>query len=308
MPFPQNNLTVNAIYAAYVAWKENFDSFGINVGELGGECDRAIYYSFRWASKLEVFDGKKLRRFETGNEEEERLIADLERAGVVVFGQQDRIRFVAGHVRGKIDGRAIGLPESPDEEHLCEFKATNDSSYKALHKEGCKAAKPAHYVQCQLGMRAFGLRHALYLVVDTNDDAIYQERIPYDAEFCDNILARAEKLIQASQPPAKISDKPDYYLCGMCKHWAVCHADAFPRVTCRSCIHSTPELGGDAHWSCARWDKPLGFVEQKAACPTHLFDPVFVPGEQIDADDESETITYRMKNGSLWTDGTAPNS
>lgn len=304
MPFPEPmQHTVAAIYAAYMAVAESWDQFGINVGELGGECDRSIYYSFRWASELEKHDGKKLRRFDTGNREEERLIADLERAGVQVFGQQERIRFVAGHVRGKIDGRAIGLPEAPKTEHLLECKATSQKLFTPLAKNGVLKQRPAHYVQCQLGMHALGSTRALYLVVNTNDETLWQERIEYDAEYCLKMLARAERIITATRPPARVAEKHDKYPCIICRHQAVCHFDAFARVTCRSCIHSTPEMSGDAHWSCARWQKPLTFDEQKAACPTHLYDPDLVPGEQIDADETAETITYRMKNGTVWTDG-----
>jgi hypothetical protein len=305
MPFPVPiQHTIAAIYAAWVANAENWDSLGISVGDLGNECERSLYYSFRWATPLEIFTGKQLRLFETGNIEERRMIEDLERAGVEVFGEQDRIRLVAGHVRGKIDGRALNLPEAPKTEHLAEFKSSNDKNFKLLVKDGCAKAKPQHYVQCQIGMHAFGLTRALYLVVNKNDDQLYQERIEYDAAFCMQMLAKAERIVKATRPPAKISEKHDYYLCSFCNHQPVCHYDAFPRITCRSCIHSTPEMSGDAHWSCARWAKPLSFDEQKAACPTHLFDPDLVPGEQIDSDEGAETITYRMKNGSVWTDGT----
>lgn len=304
LPTPFNS-TVAAIYAAWEANAENWDGFGINVGDLGGECERAIYYSFRWVSPLEEHSGKQLRLFATGNLEEERLIADLERAGVQVFGTQERIRFVAGHVRGKIDGRALNVPSAPDTEHLAEFKSSNTKNFKLLAKDKIQKAKPAHYVQCQLGMHALGLTRALYLVVNKDDEELYEEIVHYDADFCARIIAKAEAIINARHPPPRISEKHDYYLCGMCKHWAVCHGKAWPRVTCRSCIHSTPEVSGDAHWSCGRWDKPVGFDEQKAACPTHLYDPVLVPGEQIDADEDAETITYRLHNGKGWTDGTA---
>jgi hypothetical protein len=135
MPFPKPlNSTIAAIYAAWEAQAENWDSYGISVGELGIECERAIYYSFRWCSPLEEHSGKQLRLFATGNIEEDRLIADLERAGVQVFGQQERIRFVAGHVRGKIDARCIGLPEAPKTEHLAEFKSSNTKNFKLLAK------------------------------------------------------------------------------------------------------------------------------------------------------------------------------
>ena len=88
-----------------------------------------------------------------------------------------------------------------------------------------------------------------------------------------------------------------------CKHHAVCHDGAWARVSCRTCLHSSPEMGGDANWSCARWSKPLGVDEQKAACPAHLYIPALVPGEQVDCDEENETITYRLRSGRMWTDG-----
>jgi hypothetical protein len=74
-------------------------------------------------------------------------------------------------------------------------------------------------------------------------------------------------------------------------------------VTCRSCLHSTAEMGGDAEWSCSRWAKPLSFDEQKAGCPAHLFDCSLINAEQIDSCDVAETVTYRLKDGTIWVDG-----
>jgi hypothetical protein len=302
---PPPTLTVDAIYAAYVAAREDWDSLGIDVGILGTECDRQLWYNLHWASYGEDINGQKLRLFETGNIEETRVIEDLQRIGAQVFGQQDRIRFVAGHVRGKRDGAVIGLPEAPVTEHLLEIKSSNHKNFVPLRKKGVKEVKPLHYVQIQLGMHAFKEKRAMYLVVNKNDDDIYQERVEYDLEFCTRILARAESIVRAQEPPSRISDDPSFFGCKFCRHVEVCHHQALPRTTCRSCIHSTAVLSGDAHWSCARWNKPLSFDEQKAACPAHLFNPALIPAEQIDASDEDETITYRLKDGSIWVDGQA---
>ena len=38
-------------------------------------------------------------------------------------------------------------------------------------------------------------------------------------------------------------------------------------------------------------------------CPAHLYLPALVPGEQVDADPEAETVTYRMQSGAIWVDG-----
>lgn len=306
IPRPESN-TVRAIYAAYEAANTHYDSLGISVGEIGNPCDRALWYNFRWASQPEAITGRKLSIFRTGDRWEEMLVSDLERIGVEVWGSQDRIRLAAGHIRGKCDGKAMGVPEAPKTEHLCEFKSSNDKGFKEIVKKGCKEAKPLHYGQVQIGMHAFGMTRALYLVVNKNDDARYAERIEYDAEYCIHTMARAERIINASEPPPRISEKPDWHECLFCRHHAVCHEGAFPRVSCRSCLHSTPEMSGDAHWSCARWSKPLGVNEQKAACPAHLHLPGLVPGALVDSDSEAETVTYTLRNGKTWIDGATAN-
>ncbi|MEZ0212470.1 MAG: oxidoreductase [Xanthobacteraceae bacterium] len=302
IPRPEAS-TVRAIYEAYRAANKHFDSLGISVGEIGNECDRALWYGLHWSSRPEVLDGRKISLFRSGDEWEKRLVADLETIGVEVTGQQDRIRLVSGHVRGKCDGKAIGIPEAPVTEHLCEFKSSNDDGFKLIHKEGCKKAKPLHYAQCQIGMHAFGLTRALYLVVNKNDDARYSERIEYDAVYCLRLLARAERIVGMSEPPARIAEAKGDFRCLFCRHEAVCKDAAWPRVSCRTCIHVTAEMGGDAHWSCARWAKPLSVAEQAEGCPAHLHIPAMVPGVQIDCDEEAETITYRLNNGKIWIDG-----
>jgi hypothetical protein len=294
---------VDAIYKWYEETAESWDSLGINVGDIGKPCDRELYFNLHWASLPEKVKGRNKRLMERGNLEEARYEADLKNIGVEFYGAQDKIRLVAGHVRGKRDGAGIGFLNAPKTEALVEFKTANEKNFKIVVKKGVKEGKPEHYGQCQLGMHQFGLSRCLYFVVNKNDETIYEEWIHYDAEYCLQQLARAERIVRATTPPARISEDPASFLCMFCKHKAVCHEDALPRVTCRSCLHSTAEMSGDAHWTCSRWNKPLSFDEQKLACGAHLFDPDLVPGEQIDSDEVAETVTYRMKDGGVWIDG-----
>lgn len=297
--------TVSAIYRAYEAANNAYESWGISVGELGTECDRALWYAFRWISQPEQIDGRKLSIFRTGDRWEEVMVDDLRRIGVEVYDQQDRIRQVEGFVRGKCDGKAMGVPEAPKTEHLCEFKSSNDKNFKEIVKKGCKVAKPAHYTQCQIGMYHFGLTRCLYYVTNKNDDSRYVERIHYDVEFCLRQLARAERIIFSDLPPSRLSDDPEFFKCRFCKHHDVCHSGAQPRVTCRSCVHFQPERGGDAHVSCQRWNKPLSIDEQRNACPAHLFNPNLIDGEILEVDEDNDRIVYRLRNGEVWVDGAA---
>jgi hypothetical protein len=302
-PLPQViSPTVKAIYRAYEQANEHYDSLGISVGEIGTECDRALWLGFRWASQPEEINGRKLSIFRTGDRWEEVMVDELRQVGVEVWGQQDRIRLVHGFVRGKCDGKAQGILEAPSTVHLCEFKSSNAKGFKEIVKNGCKVAKPLHYSQCQIGMHAFGLTRCWYEVRNKDDDSIYAERIEYDAAFCLRQLARAERIVFTDEPPSRISDNPDFFGCMFCKQKDVCHNGEKPRKTCRSCIHFQPERGGDCHCSCSKWAKPLSVAEQRDACPAYLTLPGFVDGEVIDSDEEQESITYRMRNGAVWTD------
>ena len=54
-----------------------------------------------------------------------------------------------------------------------------------------------------------------------------------------------------------------------------------------------------------RFDEPRSPQRQHEGgdCPAHLFLPALVPGEQVDADPEAETVTYLLRNGTTWIDG-----
>jgi hypothetical protein len=300
------------IYAAYEADAEDWDGLGFSMSELGNECDRALWYQVRWAAAKEKFTGRMLRLFDTGHREEARIIADLRRIGLEVHdvdpetGKQFTARALAGHVRGKLDGMALGVPEAPAKWHVVEAKSHNEKSFAKLRKAGAgnlREGKFEHWVQCQMYMHIRGIERCLYSATCKNDDSRWNDRVYYDREFCEHLLTRLERILRMAEPPPRISEKPDFFGCRFCKAKPLCHEGSFARLNCRTCLHSTPEFMGDAAWSCARWAKPLSPDEQREACPAHLYVPALVPGEQLDADEEAETVTYRLNDGRTWIDG-----
>lgn len=303
---PPTDPTRAAIFKAYEAARSSYEPVGINVGDMGGECDRALWYAFRRASNTEQIEGRKLRIFETGDLEETRILDDLRAIGCSIHNEQERVKFVGGHVRGKIDAEA---QEPTGECVLVECKSSNDRGFKELVRHKVKAAKPCHYVQVQLYMHGRKLLSALYVAVNKNDDDLYIERVPYDAEFCLRQLARAERIIRSDDPPSKLHEDPNAkaaFVCKMCRHKPVCHDGDWPRRTCRTCIHATPVLTSEnACWDCALWQKPLTLDEQSAGCPSHLFIPALVPGKQTDADTDNATVTYTLHSGETWVNGRA---
>lgn len=305
--------TVRAINEARVAEHEHHRSAGLTPSDLGQECQRKGWYTFRWAHEAEQLDGRKLRLFATGHMEEDRLIADLRRAGVQVWDRdpanpekQIPVRLLGGHVRGKLDGEAEGVPEAPKTRHVVEAKSHNDKSFKELKRKGVKEAKPLHFAQMQIYMHGRGLTRALYVAVNKNDDEIYTERVEHDAALCLQLLARAERIVTADRAPAKAFEDPTSkmaWACNYCPAKPQCHDGAFAPRNCRTCLHSTAHLDGDARWSCARHQRDLTLDEQRAGCPYHLFVPDLVPGEQVDASETAETVTYLLADGATWQDG-----
>lgn len=301
LPKPRAS-TVAAIYKAYEDANEPRDGKTIPVSQLAEECSRKLWFDFRWVSAHEDIPGRVLRLFETGNIEEERWVEDLRRIGCEVVdraedGRQIRVDLCGGHVGGYLDSEILGLPEAPRTWHVGEMKSHNAKSFADLKKKGVKESKPLHYGQLQTYMHARGRDRGVYLAVCKDTDELYAERVHYDAEYCLRLLAKAERIIAANEPPPGV----DNYTCQWCRHKAICKEDAWPRSNCRTCLYSSPEPGGT--WSCARFSKPLSLDEQREGCPAHLYLPGVVPGEQTDSDEDAETVTYRLRSGRIWTDG-----
>jgi hypothetical protein len=279
---------------------------------LGDECWRKLWYGFRWATPPEEFDGRKLSIFGTGHVWEARLVEYLRGGGIEIddldpeSGEQFMISFAGGHAGGHTDGKARGVPEAPKTDHILECKSHNQKSFLELRRKKVKEAKPSHYAQMQTYMHHQGLTRALYVSVNKNDDALYIERVDYDAAAALALVNKAETIVFADSAPPKLHDDPAAKMawqCGFCQMRGVCHEGAFAPRNCRTCIHATAEPDGEARWSCARHLKDLTREEQRAGCPNHLYTPSLVAGEQIDADEAGEWVEYRMADGSHWRDG-----
>jgi hypothetical protein len=313
---PPINHTTEAIYRAIAARARPGDSRGVPMSEAANECDRAIFYRLRWAAKLEEIDGQKERRFETGRREETRLLDDLEAAGVQVervdpaTGKQFAVELAGGWLRGRMDGRALGVPEAPKTLHVVETKTHNDRSFKELQKhappkgEGLKKSKPEHYAQCLAYLHGQGLTRCLYLAVNKNTEELYAERIAYDAAFALALEAKIERIARSDRAPPRLHEDPTSkaaFACAWCPAKPQCHEQAFARVNCRTCLEAQFRDGAEV-W-CSLSGKQLSYDEQQRGCNHHLFLPSLVPGSQSDANPELRTVTYQLADGSVWIDG-----
>lgn len=305
--------TVDAIWRAREAEAERagprYDGYGIGASALGRECDRQLWYGLRWASPPEALTGRKLRIFERGNIEEQRVVDDLRRAGLDVLdrdpdtGRQWAFAMAGGLLRGKADGVCEGVVEAPKARHVLEIKSLKAADYRAILKHGLLKAKPEHWHQLHAGMAGLGIARGLYVGVNKDTEEILTERVRIDHDVSARQEARVMRIAASDDPPLRIADKPESFTCRFCDHRALCHAGQPARRHCRTCLHFDFRENGNGH--CTRFHEPRKPDAQArgADCPAHLYLPGLVAGEQIDADPEAETITYRMNDGSEWTDG-----
>ena len=174
----------------------------LRASELGGPCDRALWYKYNWCKPAERFSGRMYRLFDRGQREEERLVLALKGIGVDVYDDQRRVEALNGRFSGHIDGIGLGVPEAPKTPHLLEFKTHSNKSFKDLCKKGSvEKAKFQHYVQMQIYMHLLGLERGLYISINKDNDEIYCERIKASKRFAKAQLLRAQRIIEAEDPP-----------------------------------------------------------------------------------------------------------
>lgn len=254
--------TMAALDDAYRDEQEDFRSH-MGASLMGGKCGRAIWYSFRWATKSN-FSGRMQRLFNRGHLEEGRFIAMLLTIGAHVVqvdpatGKQYRITGSSGHYGGSGDGVACRLPGlDPNTWAVTEFKTHNEKSFLNLVKEGVRGAKFEHWVQMQQYMRKMGLTVALYMAVNKNTDELYCEWVVLEHEPADMFIDRADKIIWMNRAPERIGSPPSpgNWDCKFCDHKPVCFQKAKPAVNCRSCVHAEPVVSAESTgvWYCNKW-------------------------------------------------------
>ena len=276
---PPSDTLADRIYKALEANSEPSRGH-LGASQIGHHCDRYLGLSFRWACP-EQFQGRILRLFRRGHEEEAGVIADLRSAGCEVMdtdGTGRQYGFRDGHFAGSIDGMILsGIPEAPTKPHVLEAKTHSLKSFNDVVAKGVKASKPMHYAQMQTYMARMSVDRALYFAVCKDDDRIYTERVRFDKDEAERLADRAQRIIASDRMPEPISADPTWYQCKFCAAADLCHGHKrLPDINCRTCAHFTAERDGSA--TCARWQSVIPDMDaQRAGCESHVIHPDLVP-------------------------------
>ena len=268
-PIPPPRVTVQGLIDAHHAAQTEAPRPHMGASELGHACDRWLWLKFRWMV-IEKFEGRTLRLFRRGHNEEATILKDLRAIGMVIretVDGQARVDF-GSHVSGSIDAVIeSGVPEAPKKPHVAEFKTHSKKSFDDLEKKGVEAAKHQHFVQMQVYMHGLGIDRALYVAVCKDDDRMHVERVRYDVDVATKYIARGKRLALADEMPPPLSTDPTWYECKWCPAHKVCHEGLGVTApqTCRSCAYATAK--DDSTWRCEKHDAdniPLGF--QRTGC------------------------------------------
>jgi hypothetical protein len=248
----------------------------IGMSSLMSACKRRIWYDFRWSCDRYI-DKRIARIFERGNLEEERVVRDLQAAGLKVTDALDeQVELVddTGHIKGHPDGKVSKLPNAPVKIHCLEIKTKKASLYAKYLKEGLEKSDPAYWGQIHTYMGEQKLTRALFIVTNKDTEERDYKRIEYDATVHRDCMSIGMDVLTSEAPPKKIGTHT-WFECKMCSNMGICHKDESIKRTCRSCKHVNIEMEGK--WSCGYHDDLILMpANQMAACPDYELDEVFL--------------------------------
>jgi hypothetical protein len=217
---------------------------------IGHECSAYLWGTFRWL-KQEDFSGRMLRLFNRGHLEEARFIKWLTLVGFTCYeinpetGKQFQISGVNGHFGGSLD---CIVSRADIGNLLTEFKTHGEKSFVKLKAEGVRKAKPQHYRQmCSYG-KLYQLKYGLYCAVNKNTDELHFEIVELDWSLADDLMRKADSIINSQVQPQKIAQNETYFDCKYCHFSGICFRGESPDKNCRSCAHCVPVE--NARWNC----------------------------------------------------------
>ncbi len=321
MKLPRLDPTLLAVDAA-IEKKENAERKRAYLGMsgVGHPCRRKLWYEFRWVEKSN-FNAATLRRFADGHLGEDIMASRLKMLpGIELHtvdygtGYQFEYKDVSGHFLGHMDGAISGLVQDPRGWYVWEHKQVDLKKLNKLEKlveeKGEQFALAAwdwtYYIQAVLYMKYSGMsKH--YLTVSSPGGREYisciTELLEPEQNAIDDTLSRAKKIIESPVPLDRVSEDPNYYICGWCDYKDLCHTEKAPQMNCRTCAHSTPIVNEEedkGSWSCSMHEKVLSRTAQRKGCADHVFIPDIINLPVEEGSDEDNYVGYKLPSGKVF--------
>lgn len=280
----------------------------LGMSQIGTECERALWYSFRWVSHHN-FDAPTLKRFDDGHRGEDIIIARLKAVpGLELYdkgddGQQFKFTDFGGHYSGSMDGAVRGLMQAPVTWHA--FEAKVSEKWSDLDKSKAKVGEKGALLDWNPGYYAQAVSYMHYAVLDRHWLVAASPgvrrwtavRTNADPAHALVLRGKAERVIFSDDPRPRIGDRSNFK-CQWCDYAGVCHGRAPALRNCRTCLSVSVEHNGT--WKCSLYGHTLTVADQEKGCGDHRYLPGLVELEQIDV--RGRDIVYRTATGAEWCD------
>lgn len=198
----------------------------IGCSVIGHECDRYIWLN-KYGKLTYEIPFRLGRIFERGNLEEERIFSSLKKLSCVEL-VSTQLSFANSILQGSCD--AV-IKDNRGNEYIMELKTMNDGNFKRLKKYGLSKSNATYWSQCQAYMH---LAHRLwspvqgliFLVVNKNDESMYEELIEYDPLVGEGLVAKAERIDELKEmPDGMFSAEKKPQVCFSCSFHKHCYGE-----------------------------------------------------------------------------------
>lgn len=210
----------------------------LGMSSIGHPCGRKLWYDYH-QPKQPSFDAATLRRFEDGHRGEDLMAERLRMVdGVTLMtvdpetGRQWAYSDHGDRFGGHADGKIVGLLQAPKTWHIWEHKCVNDKKWAELNdlkrdqgeKHALRAWDAVYYAQAVLYMHYSGLsRHYLTCSTPGERDTT-SVRTDADPVHAAELINKAERILNARAPLARLSNDPAWWQCRFCDRNEECHA------------------------------------------------------------------------------------
>lgn len=204
----------------------------IGASAIGAPCMRAIWYEYNKYEGI-PFTAQQLMTFEIGKAIEKKVkeklfydsrfieISELESNCQNIKGTPDLIYEPTGLALYKI----IYNKEKIQAEYIIEIKTANKTQFNQFKKHGLLQWKEQYYAQAQAYMGMTGIHKAIIYCINKDNSDQHEEKIDFDEAYYKMLLLRAQSIKNSEEPPTRISEEPEYFVCSQCKFREFCHKD-----------------------------------------------------------------------------------
>lgn len=206
----------------------------IGASSIGKECSREIYYDMVGTVQDPVRWNAGILAAEDGNRAEPMMAARLRMvSGIELYthdetGQQ--YGFNWGFMRGNFDGIIRGIWQAPLTWHIWDHKRAKEEKFNKLKKLVAKDEKAAlqewnhiYYAQQVIYMDAEDLTRSYLTCSMDGGTQMTSVRTNANPKYAKALRDKAKRIKGMTEPPPRISEKPDSPNCFLCAFRKTCH-------------------------------------------------------------------------------------